>query len=138
MVRMQLERELAAHDLVAQETGGARLFQRFFETGVLGPDFAVDIVIADGDAHRISANGHAFDQRMGIVTNDVAVLESARFAFICIADEVFLARELARHEAPLQAGRKTRAATAAQGRSLEVGDDLFRRDFLFQDTPQAL
>ncbi|MNT53805.1 hypothetical protein D3C72_1909130 [compost metagenome] len=97
----------------------------------------MDIVVADGDAHRISANGHAFDQGMGIVTNDVAVLESARFAFICIADEVFLARELARHEAPLQAGRETRAATAAQGRRLEVGDDLFRRDFLFQDTPQG-
>src|SRR5450830_27072 len=137
MVCVQLERELATHDLVAQEAGGTRLFQCIFETQVVLENFAVDIVIAHGDAHGISANRHAFDQRMGIVTNDVAVLESARFAFICIADEVFLARELARHEAPFQAGRETRAATAAQGRSLEVGDDLFRRDFLFQDTAQG-
>jgi hypothetical protein len=69
---------------------------------------------------------------MRVVADDVAVLEGTRLAFVGIADEVFLARELARHEAPLQAGRETGAAAAAQARGLQVGDDLFRRDFFFR------
>jgi soluble P-type ATPase len=54
MVRVQLEAELAAQDVVAQEAGGARFFQRFFEALVLLEDFAVDVVVADGDAHGVA------------------------------------------------------------------------------------
>jgi len=133
---VQLEGELAAHDLVAQEIGGARLFQRFFEAVVVGENFTVDVVVTHGDAHGVSADGHAFDQGMRVVANNVAVLEGTRLAFVGIADEVFLARELARHEAPLQAGRETGAAAAAQGRCLQFGDDLFRGDLFFQDAAQ--
>ena len=96
----------------------------------------MDVVVAHGDAHRVRADGHAFDQRMRVVADDVAVLERARLAFVGIADEVFLARELARHEAPLQAGRETGAAAAAQAGGLQVGDDLLGRDLLFQDAAQ--
>ena len=41
--------------------------------------------------------------------------------------------KLPRHEAPLEAGRETRAAAAAQRRFLDFGDDLLRRNFFAQD-----
>ena len=73
---------------------------------------------------------------MRIETQDVAVFERARFAFVRIADEVLLARELTRHEAPLQAGREARTATAAQTRRLDVGDHLLGRNLFFQNAAQ--
>jgi hypothetical protein len=66
---------------------------------------------------------------MRVVAQDIAILEGARLAFVGIADDVLVARESPRHEAPLQAGRKTRAATAAQNRLLDFGDDLILRIF---------
>ena len=40
------------------------------------------------------------------------------------------------HEAPLQPGRETRAATAAQAGLLDHLDDVGRRDLLFEDPAQ--
>ena len=45
---------------------------------------------------------------------------------------------LLRHEAPLEAGRKARAAAAAQRRLLDFGDDLLGRDLLGEDLLQRL
>ncbi|MNT49547.1 hypothetical protein D3C72_1864090 [compost metagenome] len=98
----------------------------------------MDVVVAHGDAHRIRADGHAFDQRVRVVADDVAVLERAGLAFIGVADQVFLPRERARHEAPLQAGREARTAAAPQARGLDVGDHLLGRDLLGQDALQLL
>ena len=136
MKRVQLETEVAAQDPVTQHTGGTRLVNRFFKTIVIGPDFTVNVVVADRDTHRICTDRHAFDQRMRVIANDVAILEGTRFAFVGIADQVFLSRELARHEAPLQAGRKTCTATPTQRRRFQFGDDLFRRNFLVQNALQ--
>ena len=52
---------------------------------------------------------------------------AARFALVRVADEVLLARELARHEAPLEPRREAGAAAAAQSRGLDLGDDLLGR-----------
>jgi uncharacterized small protein (DUF1192 family) len=57
-----------------------------------------------------------FDDDVRVVAKDVAVLEGARLALVRVADQVLLARELARHEAPLQAGGKARAAATTQRR----------------------
>src|SRR5258708_28353896 len=133
VVRMQFEREARTHDVVAKESGATGFFQRLFEAFVDFPDLAVDIVIADRDAHRVRADGHAFNQRVRIETQDVAVFERARFAFVRIADEILLPRELTRHEAPLQTGREARTATAAQTRRLDVGDHLLGRNLFFQN-----
>jgi hypothetical protein len=73
---------------------------------------------------------------------DVAVLAGARLALVGVADQVLLARELARHEAPLQAGREARAAAAAQAGGLDLGDHLILRQafaaILAQDLAQGL
>src|SRR6478735_817739 len=87
----------------------------------------MDIIVADRNAHCVGGNGHSFDDAMRIVTKNVAVLESTRFAFVGVTNEVFLPGKLPGHEAPFQTGRKTCAATAAQRRLLDFGNDIFRR-----------
>mmetsp|Transcript_33923 Transcript_33923/g.55363 ORF Transcript_33923/g.55363 Transcript_33923/m.55363 type:complete len:254 (-) Transcript_33923:192-953(-) len=127
MVSMQLEAERAAHDLVAQIPGGTGFFQGRFKAFVDLEDLAVDVVVADRDAHRVGGDGHAFDDLVRVVHQDLTVLAGTGLAFVGVADEVFLARELAGHEAPLQAGRETGAAAAAQRGGLDLGDDLVGR-----------
>ncbi|MNI25141.1 hypothetical protein D3C73_787800 [compost metagenome] len=134
---MQLEAVVRTQDLVAQEAGGARLFQRFLEAFIHLEDFAVDVVVADADAHGVGRDRHAFNHDVRIEAQDVAVLERARLAFVRVADEVLLAGERARHEAPLQAGREARAATAAQTRRLDFGDHVFRLHAGGQDLLQG-
>src|ERR1700749_3486087 len=73
---------------------------------------------------------------MRIEAQDIAILERARFAFVRIANEVLLPRELTRHEAPLQASWETGTATAAQTRRLDVGDHLLGRNLFFQNAAQ--
>ena len=114
MTRVQLEAAVGAEDLVAEIAGGARFLERFLEALVDLEDLAVDVVVGDLRAHRVRRDRHPFDDDVRVEHQDVAVLAGARLAFVGIADEVLRARELARHEAPLQAGREARAAAAAQ------------------------
>jgi hypothetical protein len=65
-----------------------------------------------------------------VVTQDVAVLERARLAFVGIAHQILGAGILARHETPFQAGRKSRAAAASQRRLFHLGNNLLGRDLL--------
>jgi len=72
---------------------------------------------------------------MRVVAQDVAVLGGARLGFVGVAEDVLLHVALG-HEAPLQAGRKARAAAAAQAGLLDHLDDVGRRDLLFDDLAQ--
>src|SRR5262249_57142315 len=54
-------------------------------------------------------------------------LAGAGLALVGVAHRVLLHGQRARHEAPLQAGRKARTATAAQARRLDLGHHLLRR-----------
>ena len=64
------------------------------------------------------ADDHAFHQQMRVVFQQVAVLEGARLHFVGVADEVFRALHVLRHEAPFHAGWKSGAASATQIRVL--------------------
>ena len=124
---MQLEVEAAAQDVVAQVAGGAGFVQRLFEALVDLEDLAVDVVAGGAHAHRVGGDGHALDDDVRVVGEDVAVLAGAGLAFVGIADQVLRAGVVLRHEAPLQAGGKARAAAAAQARGLDLGDHLVGR-----------
>jgi hypothetical protein len=127
---VQLEVPLRAEDLLAEVAGGARFLERFLEALVDLEDLAVDVVVGDVDAHRVRRDRHPFDDDVRVEHQQVAVLAGAGLAFVGIADEVLGARELARHEAPLEAGRKACAAAAAQARRLDLGDHLLGRHAL--------
>ena len=75
-----------------------------------------------------------FDQRVRVVAQDFAVVAGARLALVRIADQVFLARRVAGHEAPLKTSRETGAATTTQAGCLDDVDNLVGRqlaeDFL--------
>src|SRR5262249_57059701 len=70
--------------------------------------------------------------RVRVVAQDVAVVAGARLALIRIAHQVLLYRRVARHEAPLGAGGKSRAPAATQSRGLYLIDDLLARGLLAQ------
>ena len=121
-----------------RKPGCVRLGERLLAALVGLPDLAVHVVVAAHAAHRVGGDRHALDQRMRVVAHDVAVLERAGLAFVGIADEILLALVLLRHEAPLEAGGKARAAAAAQRRLLHFGDHGRRRNLLGEDLLQRL
>ena len=133
MMRKKLEIEAGAENVLAQKSRSPRLVKRFFKARIDFPDFAVDIVITAHRAHRIGGDGHAFDHRMRVETQDVAVLEGSRFTLVRVADDVLVAGKNLGHETPLEARRKTCAATAAQHRLFHLVDDLIRRTLLSQN-----
>jgi hypothetical protein len=102
----------------------------------------VDVVVAHRNAHGVGRNRHAFDDDVRVVHQDVAVLAGAGLAFVGIAHQVLLARELARHEAPLQAGGESRRRRGRAGRFLDGGNHLVLRQplaaVLAQDLAQGL
>src|SRR6185295_6251517 len=124
---VQLELEAAAQDVVAEVPRVARLVQRLLEALVDLEDLAVDVVVADGRAHRVGGDRHAFDQDVRVVGEDVAILAGAGLAFVGIAHQVLLHRQGTRHEAPLQAGWEAGTTAATQPRSLDLGHHLLGR-----------
>jgi len=136
VVGEQFEVESGTKNILADETGGARFVERFLEAFVDFPDFAVHIVVAAVGAHREGGDRHAFDHRVRIEPHDVAVLERSRFAFVRIANHVFVTRKRARHERPLQARREASAAATTQDGFLDLADDLFLGHLRFEDAAQ--
>ena len=99
---------------------------------------AIDIALgrADGDG----ANGHAFDKHIGVAFEHHAVGEGAAIALVGIADDIFAVARAVGHRLPFDAGREAGAATAAQARLGDFGDDRGGADFdgAFQAFPAAM
>ena len=77
-------------------------------------------------AHHIAADNHAFQQRVRIALDLVAVHVCAGIALVCVADDVFLVGLGLGQEIPFVAGQESGAAAAAKLRRLELLDDAFR------------
>ncbi len=133
MMRKQLKVELGATDALPQVTGSARLIQRLFKALIDRKNLAVDVVVTTAGAHRITGDDHAFNHRMRVEPEQIAILECPRLAFVRIAHDIFIAGERARHEAPLEAGRETRTATSAQHGFLDFADQVILRNFFSQN-----
>jgi hypothetical protein len=105
-----------AEDVVAEEAGGFRRADRL----VHGRDgvrvFGADVDVALGRAGGDARDGHALDEHERVALHRHAVGESARVAFVGIADDVLLRGRRGHHRLPLDARRERRAATAAQAR----------------------
>ena len=79
---VQVETEIRAQNVVAQITGGARLFAGLLHAFVGFEDFAMHVVVAGLDAHGVGGDRHAFDELMRVEAQDVPVLAGARLAFV--------------------------------------------------------
>ena len=75
---------------------------------------------------------------MGILLDQQAIFESARLAFVRVADEVFGLGVVFRDKAPLHAGGEPRAATAAQPGRFDFVDQLRRLHALDDFLPRAI
>src|SRR5690606_1582976 len=135
---MQLEAELRAKDVVTQKACSTRLLEGFLKACVDLEDLTVDVVVAHGNTHGIRCDRHTFNHDMGIEAQDVPVFESSWLALVGITDEKLLARQSARHEAPLEPGRKACTSAAAQGGRLEFGDHIIRRHARRENPTQCL
>ena len=80
-----------------------------------GDILTAQIDVAGMRAHRIGGHHAAFDQKVRIVTHDLAVLAGARLGLVCIDDKIVrTVTNLFRHEGPFEAGRKACPAPAAK------------------------
>src|SRR5690554_1987411 len=130
--------DAAAEDVLAQPAVRIGFRQCLFEMFEgLVVELATQVVVGDRRTGGIAGDRHALDHRVRVVAQDVAILRGARLRFVGVAQDVLLHVALG-HEAPLQAGREARAATAAQARLLDHLDDVGRRDLLGQDPAQRL
>ena len=109
---MQLKTKTAAQNVVTQQAGSAGFVQGLFKTLVALEDLTMDVVVADCNAHRIASDDHALNNNVRVELQDIAVFAGAGLALVRITNQVFLTRKFTRHEAPLQASWKTRAAAA--------------------------
>ena len=107
----------------AAPCGRNRRVHGFDRMRIFRADVDVALCGADGDG----GDGHALDHHEGIALHDHAVGKGAAVAFVGVADDVFAARARVRHRLPLDAGRETCAAAAAQARRRDVGEDRIRR-----------
>jgi hypothetical protein len=115
----------AVHDdlHVAEEPGGARVFDRALQHLVLGQVLAADV---DEDAlreDRVRGDQTALDQPVRDAPHDLAVLERARLGLVRIHDEVRRPCSAAVDQARLASGREPGAAAASQRGRHEVLDE---------------
>ena len=117
---LEVELEVGAHDVLAQETVLAGLLDGILQTldgqRVLGPQVDVALLRADG----IGADGHALDEAVRVALQDRAVHEGAGVALVGVADDVLdVALGLA-GELPLETGGEAGAAAAAQAAAQDL------------------
>ena len=125
---MDIEVEIPAMNVVlADQPRRVSFIDGALQCLALADELAAQIDVAGMGAHREACHQAAFDQRVRIVAQDVAVLAGARLGFVGIDDQIM--RPLLHflgHEGPFQAGGEARAAAPAQARLLHDVDDGLR------------
>jgi len=125
-VDVDLEIVAAAEDVLAEVVLSPSLRDRTLED--LG--FAHELT-ANVDVRRVSGYGvrrdrNAFENHVGVDEDQLAILEGPRLRLVGVADHVLGFGQIFRNEAPLDAGRETRASPATHPGRLDLFDDLRR------------
>ena len=121
--QVDVEAEVAAEDLFAEQAVLARLFDGAGETVDGERILGADVDDALGGAGDVAADDHAFDERVGIAFDLIAVHVGAGVALVGVADDVLLVRLGLGEELPLVAGEVAGAAAAAELGGLDLLDD---------------
>ena len=124
--QFDVELESAAENVVAQQPVFAGLLDGAVQAMHRQRIFGANVDDSFGRAHHVTADDHAFQQRVRIALDLVAVHVGAGIAFIGIADDVLLIRLGFGQELPLVAGQVSRAAASAQLGGLDLLDDELR------------
>ena len=115
-----------AADVFTDKTCVAGLLDRRFQNARALRKLTADIDVGLLHVVRETGNHGALDQLVGILMNDVAVLEGARLGLVGIDHEVDRLAALAIDERPLEATGKTGATATAQTGLLHVVANVFR------------
>src|SRR5678815_6047871 len=92
--------------------------QCLFKNTVAEREFATDINESQVAFDSVRGNDDAFNQLVRVAFNDDAILAGSRFAFVGVAAQIDGLAGCLGNKAPLQPGRKSGAAAAAQPGSL--------------------
>src|SRR6516162_4471206 len=117
--------EIEAVDIVlADELGVISLLNCSLKPLAFANEFTSHIDVASVGRHRAAGDQAALDEKMRIVSHDLAILAGPGFRLVGIDDEIMRTPVgLLRHERPFQSGRKSRAAAPALPRRLDFIDD---------------
>ena len=86
--------------------------------------FAADVDIRRVDAHGVRGDDDPLEEKVGIVEHDIAVLERPRLPLVGVDAQIPGTGQVLRDEPPLDAGRESRPAPAAEIRRLHFAQDL--------------
>ena len=120
---MNVEVEAAVEYIGAQHPVFARLLNRFIQAAHSQRILGAHIDDALGRAHHVRADDHAFQQRMRIALNLVAVHISAGVSLIGVTDNVLGVGLGLGHKIPLVACEKAGAAASAEPGGLDLFDN---------------
>ena len=126
-VQINIEREVAAEDVLAEIAGGVALVDRGLQPLVAQRILVAEIEVGRGGPRGVAAEDDAFEHLVRIVFHQDAIVERARLALVGVDAHVDRAGMVLGQEGPLQPGGKTGAAAAAQAAGLDHFDHLRRR-----------
>ena len=111
---VDLEVETAVEDVSPEVSLLGGLVDGLLQHQRLAVKLAADVDVGHVGADGVRRDDHALDQHVGIDVDDLAVLEGPGLRLVGVADQVLRLGGVLGHEAPLDAGRKSGAAAAAQ------------------------
>ena len=122
-MHVHLEAEARAENILPQQAIFPRLGNGLFEPLLCQLVLTAHIEKTFICPHRVGGDGHGFQQAVRVAFQDDAVFKSAGFAFIGVADNIFLRGFRSRHEAPFGSSWETRPAASLQARFFQFRDD---------------
>ena len=137
-VRVQLERVARAHDVVAQDAGGARLGDGLVDDALDVLELAAQIDVALVRTDREPGEDHALDQQVRVQLHELAVLERARLRLVGIDHKILGLFRILGDKSPLCSAGKTGSATAAKPGGVDSLDNPGRGGSIGNDVPEGL
>ena len=123
----QIEREIRAEDIFAQEAELARLgdgdVQVLYRDGIFRPA----INVAQACTRGVGGDNHAFQHRVRVAFEHTPVHERARVALVRVTGQVFRAVWNVPAQLPLFSSREAGTATSAQAGLHDMVNHLLRR-----------
>ncbi len=121
----QLEVEAAAEDVLAQKACGLGFLDGTVQVLGRGGVLATQEDVAAVGLQRTGADQHAFDQQMGLLLHQHAVLPGVGFHFVRVAQQVADVHGFVfGHQAPLHAGGEACTTTPLEAGVLDGLDDI--------------
>jgi hypothetical protein len=116
----------AAEDVLAGEILGVGLGDRLFQDLRRADELSANVDVAGVGADGVGRGHGAFDDQVRILLDQQAVFEGPRLGLVGVDQQVVRLGLLLGHEGPLQAARKTGAASPPQPRCFHRFGDFIR------------